>query len=110
MAVSLVGPDGNDVGTVDTPTGRRGPEVLLLPAAPATYRVEVRSPAGVPAGRFAIRLEELETATAAGRDRLAAEEQMAAAERLRRGGAEKRRAAAAVAPERHRRGWSGRGV
>ncbi len=85
VAIDVFGPDGKSLGTVDTPTGREGPETALIEGDGA-YRVEVRGPKTAPPGRYEIRLEALPQDTPAGRGRVAAERLMTGAERLRRQG------------------------
>ncbi len=63
LVVEVRGPDDQSARTIDGPTSRWGPEVVVLTAGIAgTYRLEVR-PGGqdVPPGRYAIAVEPLET-------------------------------------------------
>src|SRR5206468_156549 len=43
VVIEGVGPDGRGLPGIDSPNGRAGPESLLLPAPPGTYRLTVRS-------------------------------------------------------------------
>ena len=79
VATDVSGPDGKSLGVVDTPTGREGPESVLIEGE-GLYRVEVRGPKSAPAGRYEVRLEELP------RDRVEAERLMTTAARLRKQG------------------------
>lgn len=87
VEVEVFSGDGVSLGAVDTPTGRNGPEIVLVqpvPGAPAaSWRVEVRSPAKAAApGRYEIRLEELDVSSPEGQRRVQAESRMAQAARL----------------------------
>lgn len=79
VATDVFGPDGKSLGVVDTPTGREGPESVLIEGE-GLYRVEVRGPKSAPPGRYEVRLEELP------QDRVEAERLMTAAARLRKQG------------------------
>ncbi|HVG26680.1 MAG TPA: hypothetical protein VM865_03660, partial [Acidobacteriaceae bacterium] len=77
LVVDVRGPDGESFAAVDSPLDRWGIEnVLLQPAVPGTYRVEVRAEKkGVGSGRCAIRLDEIPESvatSAAGRERISA--------------------------------------
>ncbi len=85
VAAEVFGPDGKSLGVVDTPTGREGPESVLIEGEGAC-RVEVRGPQSAPAGRYEIRLEPLPQGTAAERGRVEAERLMTGAARLRKQG------------------------
>jgi len=76
VVLSLFGPDGKPVVEVDNNlSGTRGLEVVsLIAEASGAYRVNVRSlEKGASAGRYEIWIEDLRTATAADRTRVAAE-------------------------------------
>jgi CHAT domain-containing protein len=78
--------DGKSLGIVDTPTGREGPESVLIEGV-GSWRVEVRSPStAARAGRYELRLEELPMDAPAGRERVEAERLMTAGARLRKQG------------------------
>lgn len=88
VEIEAAGPDGRSLGVVDTPTGREGPESLLLDGGAAgAWRVVVRSPGkAAPPGRYEIRVEELPQGTAAERERVAAERLATEGARLRKKG------------------------
>ncbi|MGH9841830.1 MAG: CHAT domain-containing protein [Blastocatellia bacterium] len=75
VVVELFGPDGKKIVEVDSPNGREGPEpVSLVAEIAASYRLEVRSlERNAPAGRYAVKIEELRTATAQDKVRIDAE-------------------------------------
>lgn len=81
LVTDVRAPGGETVAAVESPLDRWGIEAVLLhPAGPGTYRVEVRAERkGVGPGRCEIRLEELSEATTADRERIAALEAMTAA-------------------------------
>src|SRR6185295_1149722 len=98
VVVEVRQPDGSILIAVDGPTDSEGPETALIPAeASGALEIRVLSPSpGVAPGTYAIRLEELATATPAERERIAAERLMTeAAASNRAGGAEGLRLAAA---------------
>lgn len=83
VEVSLSSAGGRRLATVDSPNGAWGPEPLPFVAeAAGEYRLEVRSPAGVPPGRVQVRLPALRPATPADRTRAAAERAFAEGTRL----------------------------
>jgi len=88
VAVELDDPDGTRVITVDTPTGRIGPERLVaLADRDGTYRLRVRAiEPGAPAGSYRITVEALRPATAEDRRRAAAERTFSQGEEERRTG------------------------
>ncbi|MFL6195116.1 MAG: CHAT domain-containing protein [Thermoanaerobaculia bacterium] len=91
IAIEAFDPAGASLGVIDTPTGRLGPESMLV-SAPATgeHRIEVRSPsATATAGRYEIRVEALSAPRRIEAERLATEAKILA----RQGGAEPARAA-----------------
>ncbi len=65
LVLELVAPGAEGRQVSDSPNGRWGPEVLLLPATAAgTVRLEVRPATwGVPSGRYAIQIERLRRTT-----------------------------------------------
>jgi CHAT domain-containing protein/Tfp pilus assembly protein PilF len=85
VATDVLGPDGKSLGVVDTPTGREGPESVLIEGE-GPYRVEIRGPKTALPGRYEVRLEALPQDTPAGRGRVEAERLTPGAERLRRQG------------------------
>ncbi|HZM86878.1 MAG TPA: erythromycin esterase family protein [Blastocatellia bacterium] len=74
LVVSVIGPDGQKIAEVDSPTGANGPEPVTLAAkVSGTYRLEVRAlQKDAKPGRYDIKIEELLTA-AEYRARLASE-------------------------------------
>lgn len=95
VAIDVFDPEGKALGTVDTPTGREGPEQALVEGG-GPYRVEVRGPRSAPRGQYRLRLEVLPQTTPAERELVAAERVTTGAERLRKQGtAEAARQAAA---------------
>lgn len=86
VEIEAFGPSGGSLGVVDTPTGRNGPESMLVPAAAAgDYRIAVRSPAKTdPPGRYEIRAAPLPAGTPAERERIEAEQLATAAKILAR--------------------------
>jgi CHAT domain-containing protein/Tfp pilus assembly protein PilF len=72
VVVKVTGADGRSFA-VDGPTGRWGPERLLLGAAEGPFRLEVVAPPGSDAGKYEIRLEILDDASPEDRQRLEAE-------------------------------------
>jgi len=96
VVVVAVSPGGGELPPVDSPNGRRGPEILVLAPDPAgEYRIEIRAPSrSVPPGHYRISMEELAAGTPAERERLAASTRMMEAARAyQRGTAEGRRRA-----------------
>jgi CHAT domain-containing protein len=78
VTVTLVGPDGRRLRTVDTPNGRQGPEPVPVVAATAgRYFLEVTSPEPNARSRYAVRVEALRPATDSDRQRVAAEDLLA---------------------------------
>jgi CHAT domain-containing protein/Tfp pilus assembly protein PilF len=69
--LTLFGPDGKEVVTVDSPNGTEGPEpVRAIVGTSGDYRLEVRSPdSTVRPGRYEVRIEELRTASPQDRER-----------------------------------------
>ncbi len=97
VEIAVAGPDG-ETFTVDTPSGTRGKESLLIAAAAGgDYQIAVRAPGtAATTGRYAIRVEELRAGSPEEDARLAAEQLMSEAGRLhRQGGAAARREAVA---------------
>jgi CHAT domain-containing protein/tetratricopeptide (TPR) repeat protein len=63
VSVALFGPDGKEIGEVDSPNDRWGTEpVLLIADKSGDYRVEVRSPIRVAPGRYEISIVQLREA------------------------------------------------
>lgn len=71
VVVTLFGPDGKEVVSVDSPNGTEGPEpVRVIAETSGDYRLEVRSPdSAVQPGRYEVRIEELRTASPQDRER-----------------------------------------
>lgn len=80
LVVKATGPDGRSFA-VDGPTGRWGPERLLL-AAEGPFRVEVTAPPDSDSGRYEIQVELLSGASPEDRRRLEAEQLSTDAARL----------------------------
>jgi CHAT domain-containing protein/Tfp pilus assembly protein PilF len=76
VAVTLLGPKGDQIIKADGPSGSAGPEPLsVIVGETGEYRVEVRLPdKKPPAGSYVIRMEALRSPTQADRDRVAAEQ------------------------------------
>ena len=74
LVVSVIGPDGQKIAEVDSPTGANGPEpVSFAPKVSGAYRLEVRAlQKDAKPGRYDIKIEEVLTA-ADYRARIAAE-------------------------------------
>ncbi|HEY2294443.1 MAG TPA: CHAT domain-containing tetratricopeptide repeat protein [Thermoanaerobaculia bacterium] len=72
VVVKVTGADGRSFA-VDGPTGRWGPERLLLAAGAGPFRVDVEAPPGSDPGTYEIRLELLDDASSEDRQRLEAE-------------------------------------
>lgn len=72
VVLEISGPAGKRLAAVDSPLDRQGPETALVePTAAGLYRIEVRArEPGAPAGRYEIRVDEVQGAD---RHRLAAE-------------------------------------
>lgn len=88
VRVSVFGFDKKKVMEVDSPNGERGiEEAFIVADVSGDYRIEVRSPENkaLP-GKYEISIVELRTATAADRDRYAAEHLYQQAEELTREG------------------------
>ncbi len=66
LSVALFGPDGQEIGEVDSPNDQWGTEpVLLIADKSGDYRIEVRSPnSKVPPGRYEISIVQLREPTA----------------------------------------------
>jgi len=78
VTVTLVGPDGRRLRTVDTPNGTQGPEPVPVVAETAgRYRLEVSSSEPGARSRYAVRVEALRPATDRDRQRVAAEDLLA---------------------------------
>ena len=69
LSIALFTPDNQLIAETDSPNDRWGTEpVLLLADKSGDYRVEIRSPAGQPAGRYAITIVASRDATPADKD------------------------------------------
>jgi len=81
VVVRLFGPDGRQIVEVDSPTGTQGEETVAHVADVAgTYRLEVAPlEKNAPPGRYEVRLEEVRSATAQDRTRIAADRAFAEA-------------------------------
>jgi CHAT domain-containing protein/Tfp pilus assembly protein PilF len=112
LVLAAFGPDGREIAAVDGPTGRRGPESLLLrPAVAGPHGVEVRSPSpAAPPGRYRLTVEPLASGTPEVDRRIEAEALVGEAGRLfHQGTAEGRREAAAL-QERASELWRSFGI
>jgi hypothetical protein len=97
VAVALLGPDGKQVYTMDSPNGANGPEpVLTVVEASGDYTLEVKTldPADK-GGRYEARIEEVRAATDT--DRALAEATKLFGQSVLLGGAGKRREAIPLA-------------
>ena len=88
VAVALYSPSGERILEVDSPIGRRGPEILMAVArASGGYRVEVQAgEEGAPQGAYVLTVRERRAATSEDRDRALAEHHLSEADALRRQG------------------------
>src|SRR5689334_4237170 len=69
LNVALFTPDNQLIAETDSPNDRWGTEpVLLLADKPGDYRIEIRSPTGQAAGRYAIAIVASRDATSADKD------------------------------------------
>jgi len=87
VAVALFTPDGKKISEVDSEHVGEGSEtVLAIAEAPGAYLIDVSSPdKTAKAGRYEIKVEELRTATAEDKYRVAGEAVFREAERLKDG-------------------------
>jgi CHAT domain-containing protein/Flp pilus assembly protein TadD len=85
VVVTLFAPDGKQVVEVDSPNGTPGPEpVSVIVETTGTYRLEVRSlEKDTPAGRYAVKIEELRLGTVQDKNRISAQQAVLEAELLR---------------------------
>ena len=79
IVLAISGPDGKDVGAMDSLNGSYGPEnVSIIAATAGTYRIEVRSfDSGAVAGVFSIQITELRPSKAGDEVRVRAEKNYA---------------------------------
>ena len=75
MALTLYGPDGKQIGSMDSPNGTSGLEqISTIAEAPGTYRLEVASgDKNAPAGRYRVTVEPIRAPGDEDRARISAE-------------------------------------
>jgi CHAT domain-containing protein/predicted negative regulator of RcsB-dependent stress response len=74
LVATLFGPDGSRIIQVDSPNGKQGPEpVWAITEISGDYRLEIRSEANVPAGRYIVRIEDSRAASPEDRNRVPGE-------------------------------------
>ncbi|HWM92511.1 MAG TPA: CHAT domain-containing protein [Thermoanaerobaculia bacterium] len=85
VTVTLRGPDGRLLASVDSPQGSRVPEPIpFIATASGTWRVEVRAPDPKANGSYAFRIEALRPAAPEDRTRVRAERLLSHGEEMRR--------------------------